>query len=782
MYSDLARRTAVFKIALLLFIATAVFLIWQSPALAASGTITGSVVNVRSGPSTDHTVTGNLLQGTEVTVLEEQNGWYHISYNNLNGWVSAQYIKVTPGATVQVTGSLVNLRSGPGTSHAVVGQARQGDTLLLLGKEGDWCKVQTASGLICYVSSSLVQNGTAAQAGTATPQTKATTTSTADGQDIKVYLDGELLSFDVPPRIEQGRTLVPLRAIFEAMGATVDWDQSSQIVTATRQEVIVQLPIGSKSPTVNGIVWPLDVPAKIVGDRTLAPLRFVGEAFGGKVEWNEAERTIHIESPEPPSTPAVATPSSNKLVVVQGSTVNLREGPGTGYDKVGLASAGETLPVLAEKDGWFQVSRGGTPAWIAGWLVCMSDDSPNSPAVSDDELVWYSTSKDKDGLRINIESGSRLGAHVDNKSGKMVYTIMGRSLKGNTPLNVNLGGKSIVVSGENRNGDAVITVTIPAGLEYRTEKSSDGRRESVVFDNRIVQISRKVFGNIGDNIIVYTLTPCEFSYSLKNDILEVRLKSTYKGVERSSYYYQVSPFLEKMTIQESSSSPPDTILRIETKHLGDYSIFQTSDDNALNIILTGSKRSDDKNNKLVVLDPGHGGRDTGANGARLQEKEVNLDIALQAGEILAQRGFEVAYTRDDDTYLTLSERCQIANELNAAVFVSVHCNSAENSSATGTETYYYASLEDPERFMQKEQRYKLARLLQQNLVRQLGLADRGVKQDRFTVIMDTNMPSALVETAFINNPSEEACLMDKSFRSKAARAIADAITEYMNKR
>jgi len=782
MYSDLARRTAVFKIALLLFIATAVFLIWQSPALAASGTITGSVVNVRSGPSTDHTVTGNLLQGTEVTVLEEQNGWYHISYNNLNGWVSAQYIKVTPGATVQVTGSLVNLRSGPGTSHAVVGQARQGDTLLLLGKEGDWCKVQTASGLICYVSSSLVQNGTAAQAGTATPQTKATTTSTADGQDIKVYLDGELLSFDVPPRIEQGRTLVPLRAIFEAMGATVDWDQSSQIVTATRQEVMVQLPIGSKSPTVNGIVWPLDVPAKIVGDRTLAPLRFVGEAFGGKVEWNEAERTIHIESPEPPSTPAVATPSSNKLVVVQGSTVNLREGPGTGYDKVGLASAGETLPVLAEKDGWFQVSRGGTPAWIAGWLVCMSDDSPNSPAVSDDELVWYSTSKDKDGLRINIESGSRLGAHVDNKSGKMVYTIMGRSLKGNTPLNVNLGGKSIVVSGENRNGDAVITVTIPAGLEYRTEKSSDGRRESVVFDNRIVQISRKVFGNIGDNIIVYTLTPCEFSYSLKNDILEVRLKSTYKGVERSSYDYQVSPFLEKMTIQESSSSPPDTILRIETKNLGDYSIFQTSDDNALNIILTGSKRSDDKNNKLVVLDPGHGGRDTGANGARLQEKEVNLDIALQAGEILAQRGFEVAYTRDDDTYLTLSERCQIANELNAAVFVSVHCNSAENSSATGTETYYYASLEDPERFMQKEQRYKLARLLQQNLVRQLGLADRGVKQDRFTVIMDTNMPSALVETAFINNPSEEACLMDKSFRSKAARAIADAITEYMNKR
>ncbi len=184
----------------------------------------------------------------------------------------------------------------------------------------------------------------------------------------------------------------------------------------------------------------------------------------------------------------------------------------------------------------------------------------------------------------------------------------------------------------------------------------------------------------------------------------------------------------------------------------------------------------------MVLDPGHGGRDTGANGSVLHEKDVNLDIALKAGQILAARKFDVAYTRDSDIYLTLSERANIANELNAAVFVSVHCNSADNPSASGTETYYYASLEDPELFMQKDQRAKLASLLQKNLIAQLRLADRGVKQDRFTVIMNTNMPSALVETAFINNPSEEACLMDSSFRNKAATAIADAITEYMNDR
>ena len=99
----------------------------------------------------------------------------------------------------------------------------------------------------------------------------------------------------------------------------------------------------------------------------------------------------------------------------------------------------------------------------------MSDDSPNSPAVSDDELVWYSTAGQgwfKDQYRVRGE----IGGPCDNKA-EMVYTIMGRSLR-QYLLNVNLGGKSIVVSGENRNGDAVITVTIPAGLEYRTEKAA----------------------------------------------------------------------------------------------------------------------------------------------------------------------------------------------------------------------------------------------------------------------------------------------------------------------
>jgi hypothetical protein len=116
----------------------------------------------------------------------------------------------------------------------------------------------------------------------------------AADSEIPVYFNGEKLVFDVPAQIIGDRTMVPLRAIFEAMGATVTWDPVTRTATGVRGDTTVVLPIGSLYPTINGIVVPLDVPAQIVDDRTLAPLRFVGEAFGGSVEWDEVTRSAHI--------------------------------------------------------------------------------------------------------------------------------------------------------------------------------------------------------------------------------------------------------------------------------------------------------------------------------------------------------------------------------------------------------------------------------------------------------------------------------------------------------
>jgi len=111
---------------------------------------------------------------------------------------------------------------------------------------------------------------------------------------IQVYVDGVKVNFDVPPMIIEGRTMVPMRAIFEAIGAEVTWDQERQLVIGIKDDTIVELYIGSVLPTVNNEIKQINVPATVVNKRTLAPLRFVGEAFGGTVTWDGLTRTVNI--------------------------------------------------------------------------------------------------------------------------------------------------------------------------------------------------------------------------------------------------------------------------------------------------------------------------------------------------------------------------------------------------------------------------------------------------------------------------------------------------------
>ena len=119
-------------------------------------------------------------------------------------------------------------------------------------------------------------------------------TAGAAANEVTVTYNGVRLDFDVPAQLVGGRVMVPLRAIFEAMGATVEWDAGTQTATAIREDTTVVITVGSLRPTINGVVVLLDVPAQIVGGRTLAPLRFVGEAFGGYVSWNAATRVAAI--------------------------------------------------------------------------------------------------------------------------------------------------------------------------------------------------------------------------------------------------------------------------------------------------------------------------------------------------------------------------------------------------------------------------------------------------------------------------------------------------------
>lgn len=216
-----------------------------------------------------------------------------------------------------INGSVVNVRSGPGVSYSVVGTLLVNTQVQLLQTQDDWMQIQFGN-LTGWVSGPLITIDQSPAASTTVSSDSGTTAATT--LPPQVLLNGSILNFDVPPVIENGRTLVPLRAIFEAMGATVEWDQATRTVTAVKGDKTVVLPLNSTSPTVNGVVYPLDTTAKIVNDRTLAPLRFVGEVFGGTVNWEEDDNTITINT-------------VNEYPVIEEYIVNNR--PGTPLDPVG---------------------------------------------------------------------------------------------------------------------------------------------------------------------------------------------------------------------------------------------------------------------------------------------------------------------------------------------------------------------------------------------------------------------------------------------------------------
>ena len=220
----------------------------------------------------------------------------------------------------------------------------------------------------------------------------------------------------------------------------------------------------------------------------------------------------------------------------------------------------------------------------------------------------------------------------------------------------------------------------------------------------------------------------------------------------------------------------------------------------------------DRKTRRIVIDPGHGGKDKGAGSYGVYEKNVVLAIARELKKVLEEAGgYEVILTRTTDRFVSLEERTAMANTQQADLFVSIHTNAHEDRSLHGMETYYLSLSQDLEaqRVAALENASSvrnandldvilgdlsmnakinesslLARVVQQGLIRSVEkdydkVRDLGVKKAPFYVLMGAEMPSILVETAFISNKKEAKLLRDKSFQRSVAVGIAGGIGAFM---
>ena len=195
---------------------------------------------------------------------------------------------------------------------------------------------------------------------------------------------------------------------------------------------------------------------------------------------------------------------------------------------------------------------------------------------------------------------------------------------------------------------------------------------------------------------------------------------------------------------------------------------------------------------VVVLDPGHGGQDSGAMCGGVMEKDLTLDVARRVDRLLDAEGIATLMTRLGDTYVSLADRAAFGNRVRDSIFVSIHFNEDNKPVASGVETYYAAhqigsgpvfaswlpflsrsSVDSP-----KPESQSLAGFIQEALVARTRSVDRGTQAEQFFVLANVTSPAVLIEGGFLTNKEDVSKLASEDYRDQLATAVADGILRY----
>jgi len=641
---------------------------------------------------------------------------------------------VNAGQQVSVDGNLVNVRSGPGLQYERVAQVNQGDKYDVLETRDGWVKIDlgTSSG---WVAGWLVHT---VQSSKANSQQ----TSKAAANAVRIYIDGEQAEADVSPYIDSNnRTMVPLRFIAEKLGAYVSWDGSQGMISVSQPGSSIQLWVGKKTASYNGEEFDLDTSPVIKEERTMVPLRFVSERLGCETAWNKDQRSVYITRKVNVEPEFEVTVSSQKA--------NIRSGPGTNYTSVAQVDAGNVLGVLGDSGEWYEVllPQGGK-GWISKGVVYSPGEEPDFNGEPGDDSSRGNTGDRYcivTGSTVNVRSGPGLDYGVVDQVARGTRLQIGESNSGWYQIALPSGkdgwiaGWLVSVEGEQGTDDygdipdpAVVTRTAIIVADVANVRQQASEQAQLV-----TQVYR------GQEVPVTDQQGQWYKLSLSG------------GVEGWIANWLVAT-------KEQPASQRDGKLPSR-----------------------GEDPAKPLEGTIIVLDPGHGSMqpgdwsDPGAVGVSgLRERDVVVNIGETVGQILTAKGATVVHTRTGDTVMSLEERAGIASATGAEIYVSIHCNSSLSSLLAGTSTYYYAPANMSASM--RASRERLAAVIQEELLRALGRENKGIRQEAFSVLRNTTVPSVLVEVAFLSNAEEERLLSTGEFQTKAASAIANGIIRYFS--
>lgn len=579
--------------------------------------------------------------------------------------------------------------------------------------------------------------------------------SPAAGQPgIRVVVNGSPVSLTAPAMVQAGQVMIPAARAIEAFGAAAVWLPAERTVLITsRTGRMVQLRMGDQVALVNGQARPMPVAPTLVNGHPFVPAQFVFTALGAWVRYDEADRTLHVAS------------QIMAIAVVRGSGAIRVVLDATGPLQAQMRTLLEPERLVVDLHGGaFRPPDQDLPVGEASVVRVRAAQFQTKPYIT--RVVFD--------LRGPVEA--RTVAAADSFELAIEVRPRGQAPAVQSPPVQAPVAQAPVVQPPAAQAPAPPPVSAsppvpspaPVALPDQPENAALLPPQLLPDDGvpRVLQVRvEQAAGRL--RVFIEGTLPLEYVVRelLEPDRLVIDLTgAVFVPVKQDIPV--AGPVVAEVRAAQFQADPNITRVVVELRRKTAYTVTAAAADGSVLVveITEPSLRA-----HVVAIDAGHGGRDPGAIGPTgLFEKEVVLDIAHRVRELLVRSGVRVIMTRETDTFVELADRSRLARAQGATAFVSIHANASTRPAANGSETYYLTP-----------QSLVLAQMMQEELGRVPGLANRGVRTASFQVLRENEVPAVLVEVAYLSNVDEEARLRAAAFRQRLAEAVARAVHRFL---
>ena len=628
-------------------------------------------------------------------------------------------------------------------------------------------------------------------------------------KEVKIEIDGKaMVPKDMPAVIIDGRTMLPMRQIAQELGCEVNWNEAAKQIYVMRGSDIIVFTVDSKTGYENGKEFTMDVPATIVNDRTMLPVRALADALHLNIKWDDPNRIVSIQSgdtvvKDEPKAPESGQTTAGTLTGIQmpsakdaDQTFTIQaDGPMGRYEKTFVDDQKIVLDFYGAKSSLPGEITKTNSDIVTGIRTATHENNGDSFTrvvfdLSGKKKYEVTQSADKKNITISFGKTTVDKISAVHSQNKDIITIGGTGSFG-ASVAMTADPQKIIVTIPNCQSnlsDKINTADLQYVLDGKVDTSKGNTVELVLAVEDLVQYS---YREENQNLIleIYPTTLKNMRYNKNANVLYLDKKDKIDtgSVKKEDHYldgyfdvtlpgdyesdYGYGTYDVKGTVVENievSTKGGNTTFRFKQNRISAYEVTDEGDSYAIRV-----KNPKEVYDKVLLLDAGHGGKDPGTSGNGMQEKNLNLTIAQKIAQKLQGSGIKVYMTRDSDVYPENSTRAKTANDI-ADLMVSIHMNSGPET-ANGTETLYQVHANDNGARLTSKQ---LAEILQGKVVSATGNTNRGAKLWTDVLILNrTTVPSVIVEVIFITNTGDALKISNPAYQDQVAQAIADGIQE-----